>query len=457
MLKFFNTLGREIEEFKPIDDKTVKLYTCGPTVYDSAHIGNLRAYVFSDLLTRTLSSNGYNVKRVMNITDIDDKTIKGSKGVKADFEALIQKYEDKYWLDFHEINNLNPDVVTHATEYVEKMVKFIEVLLEKGLAYKAADGSVYFSIAKFPDYGRLANLDRAGLKPGARVSQDEYDKENPADFVLWKAWDETDGEIFWDPSTWLGASSSLGKGRPGWSIECSVMSTDVLGNTLDIHTGGVDNIFPHHENEIAQSEAKTGVKFVNYWLHNEHLLVDGRKMSKSFNNFYTLDDIKAKGFTGLDFRYLCLQAHYRSKLNFTWEGMEAAKNARNRLQRIASDLGSVENGSINEEYIGQFNLKMANDLDSPGALAVLWDLVRSDKISNGDKLATIAEMDKTLGLNLLKNEESIELTDEQKALIKEREQSRKDGDFAKSDSIRKKLVEMGINIEDTKDGTKIIG
>ncbi len=446
-IKFFNTLDRKIEDFKPIEPGKVKLYTCGPTVYDSVHIGNLRAYIFADLLTRVLTHAGYDLNRVMNITDIDDKTIKKGEGKRAEFEQVIKKYEDQFWSDFSQINNLKPNVVTNATKYVDKMVKFIEVLLEKGLAYKTSDGSIYFSIAKFPEYGKLAHLDQTSLKPGARVNQDEYDKENPADFVLWKAWDEADGEIFWE--------TSLGKGRPGWSIECSAMSMDILGNTLDIHTGGVDNIFPHHENEIAQSEGKTGVKFVNYWLHNEHLLVDNKKMSKSLNNFYTLNDIKAKGFSGLDFRYLCLGAHYRTKMNFTWDGLEGARNARTRLKRIIEDF-DVNIGSINTEYSGQFNLKMANDLDSPGALSVLWELVRDDKISPEDKLATVAEMDRVLGLDLIQKEAKTELSVEQKSMVEEREAARKVGDWAKSDKIRSELAEQGINIEDTAEGTKIL-
>jgi len=444
-MNLYNTLTRKIEEFRPIEADIVRLYTCGPTVYDSAHIGNLRAYIFADTLTRSLINNGYKVKRVMNITDIDDKTIRGSKGVKKDFESLVKKYEDKFWADFEEINNLKPEVVTHATDYIEKMVKFIEELLEKEIAYKASDGSIYYSIEKFPDYGKLAHLDMSGLKPGARVCQDEYDKENPADFVLWKAWDETDGEIYWE--------TTLGKGRPGWSIECSAMSIDALGNTLDIHTGGVDNIFPHHENEIAQSEAKTGVKFVNYWLHNEHLLVDGKKMAKSANNFYTLDDIKTKGFSGLDFRYLCLQAHYRTKMNFTWDGMEAAKNTRLRLMRIKEEIGGASDGKVESEIIGQFNLKIANDLDTPGALAIMWEMLRNEQIEPKVKAATIAKMDEVLGLKIDKEDELV-LSPEQSELAKAREEARKSGDYTKADEIRRKLTELGISIEDTKEGVK---
>jgi cysteinyl-tRNA synthetase len=447
MIKFYNTLTHKVDEFKPLKEGVVKLYTCGPTVYASAHIGNLRAYIFNDLLKRVLISNGYKVNHVMNITNVDDKTIHQGHGNLNDFNTLVKKFEDKFWADFGEINNLKPNIITRPTEYIDKIVSFIQKLIDKGVAYSGDDGSIYFSIAKFPTYGKLSGLDMTGLKSGARVCQDEYDKENPADFVLWKAWTPEDGEVFWQ--------TSLGKGRPGWHIECSVMATDNLGETIDIHTGGVDLVFPHHENEIAQTEAVTGEIFSRNWLHNEHLLVDGKKMSKSLDNFYTLDDIKAKGFSGLDFRYLCLQAHYRTKLNFTWEGLEAAKNARLRLVRILEEQRSGQTGTLNMGYSDQFNLKLANDLDSPGALAVLWDLVRSDKVKPEDKQATIAKMDEVLGLNLVQNEVDVKLTPAQEKMVEARVEARQTGDFAKADELRNKLAEAGINIEDTKNGQKI--
>jgi cysteinyl-tRNA synthetase len=447
LIKLYNSLTHEKVDFKPLETGKVKLYTCGPTVYDSAHIGNLRAYVFNDLLKRTLIYNGYDVKHVMNITNVDDKTINGSHGVKADFDILVSKYEDKFWSDFAEINNLEPNIITRPTEYIEKMVRFIEKLIDKGYAYKTDDGSVYYSISKFADYGKLSNLNLDELKVGARVNQDEYDKENPADFVLWKAWDKNDGEVFWE--------TSLGKGRPGWHIECSVMASDNLGDTMDIHTGGIDLMFPHHENEIAQSEAVTGKTFCNYWAHNEHLLVDNKKMSKSAHNFYTLDDVKTRGFSGLDFRYLCLQAHYRSKMNFTWEGLEAAKNARLRLVRIIQEFGG-QNGTINQVYSDQFNLKMVNDLDSSAGLAVLWELVRDETVSAADKLATIIDIDKILGLKLGQAEAEIKLTDEQIELVKQRDEARQSGDWTKSDQLRDKLKELGVTIKDGPNGTSVL-
>lgn len=440
-MQLFNTLSRKIEDFKPNGD-LVKLYTCGPTVYDAAHIGNLRAYIFGDTLKRVLISNDFKVKHAMNITDVDDKTIKKSGGKFAEFEKLTQAVEEKFWADFDALANTRPDAVPHATEYIDKIVTFIESLLAKGLAYKAEDGSVYFSIAKFPSYGQLSGLDLATLKTGARVCQDEYTKENPADFVLWKAWDEADGEIFWDPSTWLRAGTALGKGRPGWSIECSVMSTDILGNTLDIHTGGVDLIFPHHENEIAQSEGYSGQKFVNFWLHNEHLLVSGEKMAKSAGNYYVLDDLVKKGFEPLAFRYLCLGAHYRSKMNFTWEALEGAQKTLNSIRDLISRDEKVDLSSDIEQKITK---ALDHDLDTPKALALLHEAKSS---------ALWLKLEPVLGLKLEKK--SIKLTPAQEALIKERNEARKAGQYEKADAIRKQLAQEGVVIEDTKTGEHIL-
>jgi len=437
-MKLVNTLTNQKDEFKPIDDKKVGLYTCGPTVYDAVHIGNLRTYIFSDLLKRALiNTDGYSVKHVMNITDIEDKIIRKAEGNRSKFEEVIKGYEKKFWADVEKLKILKPDIITHVTAYVDKIANFIGDLMEKGFAYKTSDGSIYFSIAKFKDYGKLARLDKENLKAGARVAQDEYDKENPADFALWKAWDEEDGEIFWE--------TKLGKGRPGWHIECSVMSTDTLGDTIDIHTGAVDLIFPHHENEIAQSEAKTGKKFVNFWVHGEHLLVDNRKMSKSLSNFYTLDDIEKKGFEPLDFRYLVLGAHYRSKLNFTWEALEAAKNARERLKRFVAD-NKDDDGEVCQIYKTRFNLKIDDDLNTPEALAVVWDLVKDVETSMGKKIATLKYFDDTiLGFGLF---EKADIPTEIAKLAEERKAAREAKDYAKSDELRKEIEHKGWKIED---------
>ncbi|MDO8443896.1 MAG: cysteine--tRNA ligase [bacterium] len=436
-MKLFNTLIHKKEDFKPIILGQVKLYTCGPTVYDMVHIGNLRAYIFNDLLKRTLIANSYKVNHVMNITDVDDKTIKRAEGNSEQFKALTKDYENKFWADLNELNILPPTTITRATGYINQIVKFVEELLKKGFAYKTADGSIYFSIAKFQGYGKLSNLKNQDLKPGARVEQDEYDKENPADFVLWKARDEKDGEIFWQ--------SSLGKGRPGWSIECSVMATEVLGDMIDIHTGGVDLIFPHHENEIAQSEAKTGQKFVNYWLHNEHLLVDDRKMSKSLNNFYTLADIKKRGFSPLDFRYFVFSAHYRSKLNFTWDGLAAAKNAREKLKRFVLT-NKNEAGEICQIYTKKFMSKLNDDLATPEALAIVWELIKDEKKSLGKKIATLKKFDQDILCFDLLEEDKIpaEIT----KLAEERKIARSHKDFELSDKLRQEISDKGWMVED---------
>ena len=443
-MKLFNTLSKKIEVFKPIFGKKVNLYTCGPTVYNFAHIGNLRTFVFEDILRRTLEYFDFEVTQVMNITDVDDKTIVASHGDKTKFEAETKKFEREFWRDAELLNIKNPQFIPRATEYVEKMVVFIKDLLDKGFAYKGQDGSVYFKIDKFPDYGKLSNLDRSGLKTGARVNQDEYSKENPADFVLWKAWDEKDGEIFWQ--------TDLGKGRPGWHIECSTMSQDKFKGTIDIHAGGVDLIFPHHENEIAQSEARNGKKFVNYWLHAEHLLVDGKKMSKSLGNFYTLHDLAKKGFGPLDFRFLCLSAHYREKLNFTWESLSAAKTALARARKIVTFIDS--SGEINQKYLNKFKLAVENDLNIPEALAVFWQMLRDEKLLVKEKRATALEFDKIFALDLGKSLVQ-EIPAEVVKLKKEREEARKKKDFELSDKLRQEIESLGYVVEDTAAGSLV--
>ncbi|MDI6827410.1 MAG: cysteine--tRNA ligase, partial [Armatimonadota bacterium] len=290
-IRYFNTLTREKNEFHAINDMKVGLYTCGPTVYDFAHIGNWRTYLFEDILRRHLESRGFEVTHVMNITDVDDKTIRGANEKGISLNEYTAPFIAAFYEDRDHLNIKPAHVYPRATEHITEMVALIKKLLEKGIAYKAEDGSIYYDISKFPDYGKLSHFKIEELKAGARVSSDEYEKEQVSDFALWKAWDEADGNVYWD--------TELGRGRPGWHIECSAMSMKYLGETFDIHTGGVDNIFPHHENEIAQSEAATGKPFVNYWLHSEHLLVENRKMSKSLGNFYTLRDLIARGYDPL--------------------------------------------------------------------------------------------------------------------------------------------------------------
>lgn len=454
-MKLYNTLSKSVEEFKPQTDKKVKLYTCGPTVYNFAHIGNLRTYIFEDVLRRSLEFLGYSVHHVMNMTDVDDKTIKASRGKQQEFKELTKKFEVSFLADLHNLNIEKPTEITRATEYIEQIVEFVSDLLDKGFAYKGEDGSIYFSIEKFADYGKLSGLDKDGIKSGARVAQDEYTKENPADFALWKAWDEADGEIFWQ--------TKLGKGRPGWHIECSAMSQDKLGDTLDIHAGAVDLVFPHHENEIAQSEARTGKKFVNYWVHAEHLLVDGKKMSKSLGNIYVLSDIEKKGFSPLDFRYLCLSASYRDKLNFTWESLEAAKNALTRAKKILNNHQSVILNEVKDpdsslpqnDYLDKFKSALENDLNTPEALAVFWNMLRDDKLSAEIKKASALEMDKIFVLDLDK-EVSDEIPASVQKLVDERIEARKNKNFELSDKLRDEIESLGYSVEDSGTETKIL-
>jgi cysteinyl-tRNA synthetase len=312
-IHFFNTLTRQKESFTPIEEGKAKIYTCGPTVYDFAHIGNFRAFLFDDLLKRWLEYRGFEVVHVMNITDVDDKTIKGSRKRNVPLREYTDYYMKAFFEDIDTLKIERANYYPRATEHIPEMVALIKRLMERGYAYKGEDGSIYYAISKFKEYGKLSRIKVDDLKAGARVKVDEYGKEEAQDFALWKAWTQEDGEVFWD--------TEIGKGRPGWHIECSAMSMKYLGETFDIHCGGVDNMFPHHENEIAQSEAATGKKFVNYWLHNEHLLVEGKRMGKRFGNYYTLRDLLKMGYDPKAIRYLLILTHYRQQFNFTFEGL----------------------------------------------------------------------------------------------------------------------------------------
>ncbi len=476
-LQFFNTLTREKEIFQPLRGKVVRMYSCGPTVYNFVHIGNIMSYTFADLLRRYLTFKGYDVIQVMNLTDVDDKTIKKSKEEGISLKEVTERYSKAFFDDVKSMNIVPASVYAKATDHVKEMVEITKQLLESGMAYKGKDGSIYYSISKFPAYGELAHLDLKGLKAGARVKQDEYTKDEAQDFALWKAWDKEDGDVFWE--------TELGKGRPGWHIECSAMSMKYLGHTFDIHTGGVDLIFPHHQNEIAQSEGSTGKKFVNYWIHNEHLMVDGRKMSKSLKNFYTLRDLEAKGTDLRAFRYLLLSAHYRKQLNFTFEGLDAAKGALTRLDDFIRNLKShkgpknvVEISELVKKCRDKFEKFMDDDLNMPEALAAVFDFVKDvNKITESTKLSEkntaevlrmFADFDKVLGLNIGKEkvieglaEKLIDLIEEftgKKAtgdkdslileLIKLRQDYREKKEFKKADSVRDKLKEIGILLED---------
>jgi cysteinyl-tRNA synthetase len=429
MLRIYNTLSRQLEDFIPIKAPHVGVYTCGPTVYDYMHIGNLRTFVFSDLLTRVLLASNYEVKSVMNITDIDDKIIERATKRNISIYDLAKEYTTYFLRDVEKLNILPKDEMPKATLYIDKIKKFIQDLLDKGYAYIEKDGSIYFDISKFKDYGNLSRIDKSALKTGMRVLSDDYTKEDAEDFALWKA----------VPKTEVGFDSSWGWGRPGWHIECSVMSEDTLGQPFDVHAGGIDLIFPHHENEIAQSEARSGKKLANYFIHGAHMLVDGKKMSKSLNNFYTLEDVRSRGFDPLSLRYLYLQTHYRQEMNFTWESLTAAQNAISKLRR---HYGSAEGtgSKVPQEFYAAIN----DDLNFPKALSAIWENINTLSRDSLD------EIDKVLGLGLSEYKENsrVVFPPEVQKLLEKREHLRKEGKFEEADEIRNEIVEMGYNIED---------
>jgi len=457
-LVFRNTLTRTKEEFIPIEPGKVRMYTCGPTVYNYAHIGNFRTYMFEDLLRRYLQYKGYQVTQVMNLTDIDDKTIRGSQTEGISLGDYTARYIKAFFADLDTLRIQRAEHYPAATDHIPEMVAIIKKLIDQGLAYEV-NGNWYYKIAAFPNYGKLANLDMAGLKAGARVAADEYEKESVSDFALWKAWDASDGDVYWE--------TELGKGRPGWHIECSAMSTKYLGEQFDIHTGGVDNIFPHHENEIAQSEGATGRKFVKYWMHSEHLIVDGRKMSKSFGNYYTLRDILDKGYTGAVARYLLLVTHYRQQLNFTFDGLEAASSALSRYNDFISNLADYPGGTSNGEADGYikaavegFESQLDDDLNISGALGSIFDFIRDINRLKAENKLSAAERDRVLevmtrfdSVLAFKREEELLDTDIE-ALIEQRKQARKNKEYAKADQIRDSLLAQGILLEDTPQGVK---
>jgi cysteinyl-tRNA synthetase len=460
-LRFTNTLSRQLEEFVPLDlaGKTVRLYTCGPTVYNHAHIGNFRAYVFEDLLQRHLEARGYDVLRVMNLTDVDDKTIRDSRKAGralADFTAI---YKAAFFEDLDALRIKRAQHFPAATDHIPKMIEMIGELERQGIAYQAEDRSVYFRIARFADYGKLAHLNLEELRPSGRVSSDEYEKESIGDFALWKAWDEADGDVRWE-SPW-------GPGRPGWHIECSAMATALLGPQIDIHCGGVDNIFPHHEAEIAQSECCTGQRFVKYWLHCAHLMVEGQKMAKSLGNFFTLRDLTAKGWTGREVRYVLLTVNYRLPLNFTFDGLAGARSA---LQRIDEWVTRLEQSSQGAENLGTTGLSafedsffqcLDDDLNISGAMGQLFDLIRESNRAMNDHALDASSAKQLLAcwqrinhvLRFERCEVAIPL--EVTSLVEERQAARAAKNWAESDHIRDSIAALGWIVKDTKDGPKL--
>jgi cysteinyl-tRNA synthetase len=467
-IRLFNSYSRSLEEFQPLDPagREVKMYTCGPTVYSHAHIGNFRAYVFEDLLQRHLELRGFKVRRVMNITDVDDKTIRGSREAGVPLAEFTAPFKKAFFDDLDTLRIKRADSFPEATDPRElaKMIEMIGTLMERGLAYQAEDGSVYFRINKFPDYGKLAHFDLAELRSTGRVKSDEYDKEHVGDFALWKAWDEEDGAVKWE-SPW-------GAGRPGWHIECSAMATQLLGDQLDIHCGGVDNIFPHHEAEIAQTEGCTGKKFVRYWLHCAHLMVEGQKMAKSLGNFYTLRDVIAKGYSGREVRYALMRVHYRAPLNFTWEGMEEARVALARVddwvRRLGEKAGEEENVQRPTSNVQRpmaegsgFEDALDDDLNISGALGVLFETIRETnrRIDGGEMEASEAKswlewwgrVDSVLAISGGGAAVPAEIA----ALAEARTQARLAKDWRKSDELRDELAARGWEARDTKVGQKI--
>jgi cysteinyl-tRNA synthetase len=462
-ISFYSTMSRKIDTIEPIDGQEFKMYCCGPTVYNYAHIGNLRTYVFEDLLAKTIRTAGYKLKHVMNITDVghltsdadtgDDKMLLAAEREKLAVLDLARKYENAFFQDEAALGINRPDIVARATEHIQDMIEFVKKLEEKGYAY-IANGNVYFDTSKFPEYGKLSGQDRSELKHGARVEQDSS-KRNPSDFVLWFTSSKFGNQILqWD-SPW-------GRGYPGWHIECSTMAMKYLGERLDIHCGGIDHIPVHHENEIAQSEAFLGHKWVDTWMHAAFLQVKDGKMSKSSGEFLTVDALVKKGYKPEHYKYFCLTSHYKTAANFTFEALDSAKNTYESLiskirefKRIAANDAS-ENTEMVEKYIHDFNAHMFNDLHSPQALAVMWDAVKNPDMPAKSKLKFLEHVDTIFSMSLTKVinevEETLQITDEVAKIIAERQDARANKNWAESDRLRDELAALGILIKDMPGG-----
>ena len=460
-MKVFNSLTRRVEPLEPLADNTIRLYTCGPTVYNFAHIGNFRAYTFEDILRRVIQFNGMKVKQVMNLTDVDDKTIRGANAAGVALTDYTKTYKDAFFADLKVLNVQPAEVYPAATDHIPEMIALVEKLVEKGVAYKSDDGSVYFAVTKFPGYGKLAHIDFDHPRTGARCAADEYDKENVGDFALWKAWEPSDGPVGWD-SPW-------GRGRPGWHIECSAMSMKYLGETFDLHTGGIDNLFPHHENEIAQAEAATGKPFVKTWMHCAHLKVNGEKMSKSAGNFFTLRDLTEKGYTGREIRYVLINAHYRTGLNFAFSALD---DARKSLARIDECVGRVEAAAKGASAAGEppefaakcladFTAAVNDDLNLPSAFAALFDLVRQTnahlaEVSDPAALLSVfRRMDEVLGVVFFGRAAAAEVPPEVQALVDARAAARAAKNWAESDRLRAEIAAAGWVVKDSRDGQSL--
>ncbi len=462
-LRFLNTLSRSVEEFIPLDPagKNVGMYCCGPTVYDFGHIGNFRTFVFSDLVRRYLEFRGYSVNHVMNITDVEDKIIRRVRETGLGLREFVSQYEQAFLDDLKTLGCVMPHHLPRATEHIAEMIQIIEALMKRGIAYRAADGSVYFSIEKYQGcgcrYGQLVNLNFDQMRVGDRVASDEYTKDSVADFALWKARVPEDGVVFW-PSPW-------GEGRPGWHIECSAMSMKILGTSFDLHLGGEDLAFPHHEDEIAQSEGATGKPFVKYWLHGAHLLVEGKKMSKSLGNFFTLRDLTGKGYGGREIRYLLLSAHYRETFNFTLEGLDGARAAIARLdeclgklEELAAGAKASADGALRDQLVAALD----DDLNVSAAWAAIFEWVRelnrllaAGQLTATQAAAALAAWERADGVLGLGRKGGVEAPPEVQALLEERQAARKAKDFKRADAVRDELKAKGWVIEDTPKGPKL--
>ena len=449
MLKLYNTLTRKKDIFKPIKKNQVGMYTCGPTVYGPGHLGHARSYVNFDVLKRVFLYNGYKVKHILNITDVHDDMIKKANELGITIKQLANRYTPLFKKELTDLNTIPADKYPTVTENIDEIIEMVKTLVKKGYGYTEKDGSVYYNVSKFKKYGKLSGIKLEKAKTCTRVKTDKYEKENVADFALWKAWKK--GEPFWQ-SPW-------GKGRPGWHIECSVMAKKYLGKTIDLHGGAMDLKFPHHENEIAQSETANDVKFANYWFHAGLLEIEGKKMSKSLNNYIEIHEIKEKGLDLMALRYLFLTAHYGSKMNFTWKALKGAETALNRLKEAIRELkiNNVKQNTNNKklkEYKEKFLKYINNDLNIPKALASAWDLIKDKNLSNKDKYKLLLDFDKVFGLDLTKIKK-VKIPQKIKTLLKAREDYRKQDNWKKSDEIRKEIEKLGYKVEDTEQGFKV--
>ena len=462
-MNVFNSLTRRNEPLVPAADNTVRMYTCGPTVYNFAHIGNFRAYTFEDILRRVIQFNGYGVKQVMNLTDVDDKTIRGANAAAVKLTDYTRTYKDAFFADLKALNVQPAEIYPAATDHIPEMIALVEKLVAKGVAYQAPDGSVYFSVRKFPGYGKLAHIDFDHQQTGARCAADEYDKENVGDFALWKAWEESDGPVGWD-SPW-------GRGRPGWHIECSAMSMKYLGESFDLHTGGIDNLFPHHENEIAQAEAATGREFVKTWMHCAHLRVNGEKMSKSLGNFFTLRDLVGKGWSGREIRYVLINAHYRSGLNFAFTALEDARKSLARIDACVDALEKAQAAGTDaadapdwaQKCLDDFTAAVNDDLNIPRAFAALFELVRQsnavvsrpEPVPAARILDVFRRMDTVLGVIFFGKAGKTEVPAEIQALLDSRAAARAAKNWAESDRLRDEIAAAGWLVKDSREGQSV--